>query len=374
MKIENNHTAAGTDQDSYARNSIIQGISISKEFPTIKDALEGLYSTTQPKCIMVAELGCASGPNTLMVIPEIMDITYRAYRAMNFEDMPEINVFLNDLPANDFNTIALSLPSFHKRLDIDRKGDVGRCFISATPGSYLNRIFPNEFLHFVHCSQSAHWLSQVPKGLLTKGGGSINKGNIYISETSPPEVHAAYREQFEEDFSTFLKLRGEEMVTGGRMVINLMASTKSYRPQDYFMKQALNIPFGHMAAEGLIDTKKLDDFELAFYPPTTEELKMLVADEGSFRIQRHGIFTVDWDMPIKDQQKYGNGDTKIDVYERAKFIAAPLIATTKYMMGTHFGEHVLDDYYARVTTVIAERLGSGRKCESLHHSISLIKI
>ncbi|XP_074313438.1 putative methyltransferase TCM_000336 [Silene latifolia] len=377
MKIENNHTAAGTDQDSYARNSIIQAMSISKEFPTIKEALERLYATMQPKCIMVGELGCASGPNTLMVIPEVIDITYKTYRAMNFQDIPEISVFLNDLPANDFNTIALSLASFHKKLDVDRKGDVGRCYVSATPGSYLTRIFPDNFLHFVHCSQSAHWLSQVPKGLLTKGEGSINKGNIYIADTSPPEVHGAYREQFEEDFTTFLKQRGEEIVTGGCMVINLMASTKSYRPQDYFMKQALNIPFGDMASEGLIDRKKLDEFELAFYPPTTEELMKVIVDEGSFHVQKHGIFTVDWDLPIKDPRNYYGKISeaeKIDVNERAKYVAAPLIATTKYMMGTQFGEHVLDEYYARVTKVLADRLSSGRKCESLHHSISLIKI
>lgn len=50
----------------------------------------------------------------------------------------------------------------------------------------------------------------------------INKGNIYLSNTSPPGVVKAYLEQFQRDFSTFLQYRAEELVPGGAMVLTIL--------------------------------------------------------------------------------------------------------------------------------------------------------
>ena len=53
-------------------------------------------------------------------------------------------------------------------------------------------------------------------------GVENNKGNIYMASTSPPNVLKAYYEQFQRDFSFFLKCRAEEMVEGGRMVLTFL--------------------------------------------------------------------------------------------------------------------------------------------------------
>lgn len=49
----------------------------------------------------------------------------------------------------------------------------------------------------------------------------MNKGKIYISKTSPPEVKEAYLAQFHEDLTNFLRCRSEEMVIGARLVLVL---------------------------------------------------------------------------------------------------------------------------------------------------------
>ncbi|KAL9240155.1 hypothetical protein vseg_014405 [Gypsophila vaccaria] len=366
MTVKNIHMTHGTGEDSYARNSFIQAVSISKAFPVVKDALEGLYSKMTPKCLMVAELGCASGPNTLMLLPEIIDITYKMYK-------PEIHMFLNDLPTNDFNTISASLPSFHEELTKAREGDLGPYFVSATPGSYYKRVFPTEFLHFVHCANSAHWLSQVPKKLINEKGEYINKGNIYIAETSPPEVIEAYREQYKEDFTTFLKCRGEEIVQGGRMVLNILATTESHKPHDYFMPSVLNTALKDMATQGLIEPEKLDSFERPFYPPTEQEVKGVVESEGSFIVHQITNFTVDWDVPTKDDERSKGYKDIDDVYVRAKFVAGPIRSASQCTISSHFGDHVIEDLYSRVISLIAERLSFG-KLETFHHAISLIKM
>lgn len=63
---------------------------------------------------------------------------------------------------------------------------------------------------------------QVPLGLLDSDCKPINKGNMYISNTSPPAVSLAYFKQFQKDFSLFLKSRSVELHFEGRIVILML--------------------------------------------------------------------------------------------------------------------------------------------------------
>lgn len=133
-------------------------ISMGKQF--IDEAiLEGLSQTIKlPESLGIADLGCSSGPNTLLPITHIMDTTKSKYNSLGLKS-PEFRLFLNDLYSNDFNNIFLSLPEFFKKIkeqDKERK-----CFVFAVPGSFYGRLFPTNTLHFVHSSSSIHWLSQV---------------------------------------------------------------------------------------------------------------------------------------------------------------------------------------------------------------------
>ncbi|KAK5773376.1 hypothetical protein PVK06_049682 [Gossypium arboreum] len=74
-------------------------------------------------CIKVADLGCASG-KTFFPACEIVDIITRICREAHCES-PELQVFVNDVPQNDFNTLFKSVPSFNGR----------PCFIAGVAGS-----------------------------------------------------------------------------------------------------------------------------------------------------------------------------------------------------------------------------------------------
>lgn len=52
---------------------------------------------------------------------------------------------------------------------------------------------------------------------------------MFISSTSSPAVPAAYLRQFQKDFNLFLRSRGAEVVSGGRMVLSMLCrETEGY--------------------------------------------------------------------------------------------------------------------------------------------------
>ena len=117
----------------------------------------------------IADLGCSSGPNSLLSISNIVETIQNLCPDLD-RPVPELSLFLNDLPSNDFNYIFASLPEFYDRLKKRdnnyeslgfEHGNGGPCFVSAVPGSFYGRLFPRRSLHFVHSSSSLHWLSQV---------------------------------------------------------------------------------------------------------------------------------------------------------------------------------------------------------------------
>ena len=126
----------------------------------LEECIIKLYCTTLPSCLTVADLGCSSGPNALMVASTIIKVVDATSQTLNREP-PMFQFSLNDLFGNDFNTIFESLPEFYKRLEEEMGHKLGPCFISGTPGTFYGRLFPNNSIHFFHSNISLHWLSQV---------------------------------------------------------------------------------------------------------------------------------------------------------------------------------------------------------------------
>ncbi|CAI0403328.1 unnamed protein product [Linum tenue] len=116
--------------------------------------------------LAIADLGCASGPNTLFAVSELI----KALDKHRFTEKMK-------------QELGIELPMF----------------FNGVPGSFYGKLFPSDTLHFIHSSYSLHWLSRVPPGL-----EEMNKGNISIGRSSPPDVLKAYYTQFQTDFSFFL--------------------------------------------------------------------------------------------------------------------------------------------------------------------------
>nr|GEV32354.1 phospholipase-like, aminotransferase-like mobile domain protein [Tanacetum cinerariifolium] len=135
-------------------------MAIRKMESVIKETIKSIANHDGfPHCFTIADLGCSSGPNTLLAVSNIINGFREACKEKNLKP-PQYQVCLNDLFINDFNSVFESLPMFYAKHKKE-KGENSACYVSAVPGSFHGRLFPDQSVHFFHSSSSRHWLSEV---------------------------------------------------------------------------------------------------------------------------------------------------------------------------------------------------------------------
>ncbi|OMO56926.1 SAM dependent carboxyl methyltransferase [Corchorus capsularis] len=324
------HMTGGVGKTSYAENSSLQKKASDMVKHLTMETIQELHHALTPKSLGIADLGCSSGPNSLSLIKDIVEVVEGISHKI-FQPLPEFLVYLNDLPTNDFNSVFKSLPDFYRNIKKDRNEEVTpSIFIAGYPGSFYGRLFPNNCLHFIYSSYSLHWLSKVPQALYDEHGKSKNKGNVYISGSSPPSVSEAYWNQFQEDFSLFLKSRSEELVTGGRMVLIILGRIG----QDHvdrgnsFFWEILSRSLAISVSQGEIDKEKVDSYHVHFYAPSTNEIEDEVKREGSFQVEKLEMFEIE--REVKNGGSYGSA------------VAMTVRAIQESMLCNHFGDDGID--------------------------------
>ncbi|KAK1431556.1 hypothetical protein QVD17_08016 [Tagetes erecta] len=343
------HMNVGDEETSYANNSFLQETVIRKSLPFLKYAITDMVNyDVFNNCFAVADLGCSSGTNTLLVAFNIFDIVCEACRECNHK-VPQFQVCLNDLFGNDFNTIFKSLPDFYVKIK-DKGESFGHCFVSAIPGSFYGRLVPDQSLHLVHASTSNHWLSQVPQGLENNGL------NIYMAKTSPPNVYQAYAKQFHTDFTKFLQMRSEEVVRGGSMVLTLIGRSEvdPTTEDSCALLELLGQSLVEMLTEGLVREQDMNSFNVPVYFPCIDEVKNIVAYDGSFSLKNFNAFNVNWDP---DDMDYTNMN---DCYESSlihgKNISKVIRAVFEPLLSSHFGGCIIDMLFEKFGQHVAEYL------------------
>ncbi|MED6220952.1 S-adenosyl-L-methionine:benzoic acid/salicylic acid carboxyl methyltransferase 3 [Stylosanthes scabra] len=355
------HMNGGDGETSYARNSYLQRKVICLTKGIREEAIRKVYCSKIPRSLVIADLGCSSGPNTFLVVSQVIMAVEKLWRELKHDDeSPEYQVLMNDLPGNDFNNIFKSLHLFLERLSRQVEGGIGPCYVNGVPGSFYGRIFPTNTLHFVHSSYSLMWLSQVPEGV------ENNKGNIYMWSTSPLNVFEAYYEQFQRDFSWFLKCRAQEVVEGGCMVLTFLGrrSEDPSSKECCYIWQLLAMALNEMVAEGIIKEEDMDKFNIPQYTPSPWEVKSEVMKEGSFSIDRLEVSEVHWN-PFNDDDSF-SGDGGYHVANLMRPVAEPLLAN-------HFGEAIIEDAFRRYQRILTSVMSKETTTMFINVSVSMTR-
>ncbi|EOA12693.1 hypothetical protein CARUB_v10027937mg, partial [Capsella rubella] len=243
-----------------------------------------------------------------------------------------LEICLNDLPMNDFKMTFKWASSFQEKLKMDYKNifigicPSGSCFVSGVPGSFYSRLFPNKSLHFVHSACSIYWLSKVSEGI------EDNNKNIYIRNPCPLNVSKAYLDQFQKDFSLFLKMRSEEaeMLLILDLVSEVIIQTSSccfLDPNKVYTSLLLRV----------VKESEVDSFNLPFYDAGKNEVREVIQNEGSFEINE--FETHEHLVPYKDSEEDDDESCRLKFGE---MMANRKRSITELMLVAHFGNEIID--------------------------------
>lgn len=356
------HMRGGNDETSYAQVAYVAKRVIAMTKPIREEAMAKLFSQEDQHVIKttlcVADLGCASGPNTLNVVSELI-ITSEKIRHERSTAELEYQVYLNDLPGNDFGSVFISLPRLYQEVNeqVGLKSD--QCFVAGVPGSFYGRLFPRQSLHFVHSSYSLYWLSQVPEGV------EANKRNVYLTSTSPTCVVKAYKDQFKEDTTLFLKSRSEELVKGGQMVLTYWGRTTEdpKSSESTFVWDMFSSVFNQLISEGIIEEEKVEAFNIPVYHPSSTEVADEVGKEGSFVINTVNVSQVSFD---------GEENGMSTIAKRGEPPSRLMRSVVEPIFASHFGTAVIDEIFERYSRV-AEDFMSRQKVPLTNVTISVTK-
>ena len=137
----------------YVNAIILQKSVLEIVEPVLEETILSMKILVEPKTFCIADLGCSSGPNTLFAAENITKTLKVKYLSAGIT-VPQSQVFFNDLPGSDFNSLFRTLPSFSANTDVqNEEGVANRSYFAAgVPGSFYGRLFPDKTLHFVHSS------------------------------------------------------------------------------------------------------------------------------------------------------------------------------------------------------------------------------
>ncbi|XBI31996.1 hypothetical protein VPH35_055504 [Triticum aestivum] len=249
----------------------------------------GNSGTLFPGKMVIADLGCSSGPNALTLVSTAVEAIMS--HSLQFQHPPpEVSVLLNDLPHNDFNMVVKSL------VTLRQSNNKFVLVTGVTPGSFYERLFTSDSMHLICSSNNLHLLSKAPEDL--------SRNHIPAYDTDEHARHErlrmvrkAYARQFRKDFTLFLKLRDKELVPGGRMVLSLVGRCSDVIASNFFhiWETAAQI-LGVIASKGVIAKEKFDSFYIPMYGPSAEELKEIIEEQSPFSIRDMRVYDPRADM------------------------------------------------------------------------------
>jgi len=189
----------------YNRASTVQASGNVPAVALLERAAAEVALAAAPEAIVIADYGASQGHNSLAPLSAAL----RVLRARVGRERA-ISVVHTDLPGNDFTTLFRTLaddPGSYLR-------DDPAVFPSAVGRSFYQQLLPAGSVTLGWSSWAVQWLSRAP--------GPIGD-QVQVAYSGNAAARAAFHEQAENDWRTFLQCRGQELRAGGRLVVLTMA-------------------------------------------------------------------------------------------------------------------------------------------------------
>ncbi|KAL5701212.1 tyramine N-methyltransferase [Ranunculus cassubicifolius] len=346
----------GDGDDSYAKNSDAPALAINLSKPLLIEAIHLMTLLQDEECLRIADLGCATGNNTLSLVELVVENLKERY-CKELGTEPEFEVFFSDLPSNDFNSLFRSLPP----LNDSKKAQY---YAAGVPGSFYHRLFPKGKLHLAVSLSALQWLSHLPEDVLDKKSLAWNEGRVWI-DGAKTQVVEAYAKLAEEDLNAFLQCRKVEMARGGMLFILMAgrprlscsenqldgADTRAKHP----FTSSMDLAWEDLLNEGLIDRGTRDTFNIPVYMRSVSEVEKAFEKCPGFEIKRLEYHRI----PEHSKEKQEEWIKDPVSYGKAK--ANMVRATLNPIVEAHLGPNLSHELFKRFEMRVSNDLGMLQK-------------
>ena len=232
--------------------------------PLLEKAIQKVRLNSGDEPIVVADYGSSQGKNSMTP----MRTAIQGLRKRIGPHRP-ISVFHIDQPSNDFNSLFEVLETDSSRYVIDDR----HVYPAAIGRSFYERVVPPVSVHLGWSCYAAVWLSRLP---------TLIPGH-FISIRGSEAVRREFDCQGVEDWKTFLKLRGQEMCPGGRLVVVLpgIGDDGSVGLEPIF--DEANAVLEEMVADGVITSGERSKMALRAHPRRQRDLLAPFQPQGKFQ-------------------------------------------------------------------------------------------
>ncbi|KAJ3156845.1 hypothetical protein HK101_001472 [Irineochytrium annulatum] len=227
----------------------------------------------------VADFGCSTGANSIPALEAILRLA----------GTTPVDFYLVDLPGNDWATTADALTPLATSHNIsivhdfpapelagmDANGNSEAASapsrIILTPMSFFDAVFPPNTLHMSFSGTAMHWLSNKPKSDGKFGAGGDPR---YRSLAASDPVRAEWDSLQKADWETLLRLRADELVQGGSLVVVLPCA--NYEAEPRFGKicaSTLADAGADLCARGLMTEDQVRDIPMAYFLRSKAEIE-----------------------------------------------------------------------------------------------------
>lgn len=324
----------GDGENSYSKNSGVQAVVNSIARVALSDALQRVTLPAESGGpVVLADLGCSSGPNSIDNIAFIVD---SLKRRLPLKHAAELQAFFNDLVSNDFDNLFQLLSNDSRAQNF---------YAAGLPGSFCNRLLPRSSLHVFFSSHSVHWLSKIPDAVLDQDSPSYNGGKLWLMH-SKAAVSMAYQQQAAVDLKSFLLARVAELVHGGLLFFICFGRLTS-QPNEpthdvfYYAQEDLDEVWDDVLAKGLVTEQQRDTINLPNYRRSLEEVEEAVASCGSlFRVLKVEMHPV----VVSFREVFATSDSRVLAGKMADLMRSTMNNVFEAKAGKRASEIIWQNY------------------------------
>ncbi|KAL2678830.1 hypothetical protein Neosp_009582 [[Neocosmospora] mangrovei] len=265
----------------YSSHAALQHEAMLKALPLLKQATNTVvtYVNRNLRPMTVVEYGSAHGNNSTQPISTILDSTPPG----------DIQLVFSDRPENDFNTLSTTVTTWAEGLDKIKFPH--SIFPAMIPRSFYRQVVPSRSADLGFSLAALHHLDHVPK-----------------SEDGV-DHQALLKRQAHVDLLRFLKLRGDEIVPGGSLVLSFVSQSSSGKENYAGLVDACRNAMIDMVKDGTLPGAVAGSFYVPTYNRTLQDVQK-VMEEMTLTWTAHEVFEQDCLHPaMKDleAQKSSNG-------------------------------------------------------------------